>query len=52
MNDLETIQKMVKESQDLVKAPPGPPPRLGLVWSEEHHRWVKPEHIGHSRQTS
>ena len=39
-----------KESSDydayslksLVKAPPGPPPRPGLDWKEETHRWIRP----------
>ena len=27
----------------LVKAPPGPPPRPGLKWKDQTHRWTRPE---------
>ena len=30
----------VREVMDIKKAPPGPPPRPGLEWKEETHRWV------------
>ena len=28
----------------IAKAPPGPPPRPGLLWRERTHRWVRPQH--------
>ena len=27
------------------KAPPGPPPRPGLEWKEETHRWIRPDEM-------
>ena len=27
------------------KGPPGPPPRPGLQWKEETHRWIRPEEV-------
>ena len=27
----------------VTKAPPGPPPRKGLEWKEETHRWIRPK---------
>ena len=39
------VQKLVVEiHSNLVKAPPGPPPRHGLEWKEETHRWIRPKH--------
>ena len=38
------VEKALKLSIiQLVKAPPGPPPRSGLKWRETTHRWIKPE---------
>ena len=39
---MPSINKLVRESQELAKAPPGPPPRKGLVWHEATHRWRRP----------
>ena len=30
-------------SKSIQKAPPGPPPREGLKWKEETHRWIRPD---------
>ena len=32
-----------RQGEVLRKAPPGPPPRPGLEWKEETHRWIRPE---------
>ena len=41
-----------EEGSTLMKTPPGPPPRPGLGWKEETHRWVRPEeeHFPHVPQ--
>jgi hypothetical protein len=31
-----------EDDEDLEKAPPGPPPREGLTWKEQTHRWIRP----------
>ena len=44
---LKKIQQDVVEAQLLVKAgPPGPPPRPGLEWNEQSHRWIRPKRQG------
>ena len=43
MDRLEYISDKVRL---LEKAPPGPPPRLGLEWKEETHRWIRPREQG------
>lgn len=40
MYTIEKIQQLLKEAA-VYKAPPGPPPRKGLVWFEGTHRWRK-----------
>ena len=37
------LQELVAETRRVVKAPPGPPPREGLAWREQTHRWFRPE---------
>ena len=34
--------KLLQLFNELLKAPPGPPPRSGLKWNEETHRWIRP----------
>ena len=33
----------IAETWELMKSPPGPPPRPGLEWKEETSRWIRPE---------
>ena len=54
--ELDTLESPIVEPEDklnpIIKAPPGPPPREGLVWRERTHRWVLPdtsEESGRSR---
>ena len=47
---VEPTQEVVNKM--LVKAPPGPPPRPGLEWREETHRWVRPSVAGTPPKTS
>ena len=37
-----TVTLSCRFARRLVKAPPGPPPRRGLKWKEETHRWIRP----------
>ena len=37
----KNLVKMIRKS-----GPPGPPPRPGLEWKEETHRWIRPEQAG------
>ena len=45
MIDLVKINAELDALRNLVKAPPGPPPREGLDWKEETHRWIRPKPI-------
>ncbi len=38
--NLEKLQKFLK------KGPPGPPPRPGLKWNDQSHRWVRDPNAG------
>ena len=31
------------------QGPPGPPPRPGLQWKPESHRWIRPQESGSSQ---
>jgi uncharacterized membrane protein (UPF0127 family) len=33
------------------KGPPGPPPREGLKWKEQTHRWIRPEEGGADKES-
>ena len=39
-----TLHSVLDTIQELSKAPPGPPPRQGLEWKEETHRWIRPKY--------
>ena len=42
----ERVSRVVKQRiENLLKAPPGPPPRKGLVWYEPTNRWRKPKNV-------
>ena len=40
---LEQMLELDRILANLQKAPPGPPPRAGLEWREQTHRWFRPE---------
>ena len=40
---MSVINDVVYAARLLMKSPPGPPPRKGLEWKEETHRWIRPE---------
>ena len=37
-----SFQVLIREARVLIKAAPGPAPRVGLEWRERTHRWVRP----------
>ena len=37
---------------EILKAPPGPPPRPGLKWHEETHRWIRPKEAKGSKPST
>ena len=41
---MEVVPEIVAVNK-LLKAPPGPPPRPGLVWYEGTHRWRRPKEL-------
>ena len=47
LNDVESIEKgfvhIMNEINVVKQAPPGPPPRRGLVWKPSTHRWIRPD---------
>ena len=43
--EVNNIPDIVKEAQNIVKqGPPGPPPKPGLEWDHNSHRWIRPKH--------
>ena len=39
---MPTATKLLQEAREIMKSPPGRPPRPGLVWHESTHRWRRP----------
>ena len=41
---MQRINKALTETRGLTKqGPPGPPPRPGLQWNSQSHRWIRPQ---------
>ena len=51
---IDRLQVYLDLSKALMQlmGPPGPPPREGLEWKEETHRWIRPETGEHHESTA
>ena len=48
-----TIDGLIRDARLLLKqGPPGPPPRPGLRWNAQSHRWVRPEESQHTSESA
>ncbi len=46
------VEKHAEQFAEKFSGPPGPPPRPGLLWNPESHRWHRPEAEGGGEEPS